>query len=133
MFFGSNMWWYTSLFTSKTQFYKSTIHNPRVEKDAIQRWLYNDVDDVHIFFSYKRIFTKATCMLKIMLLVDLMYINTIFLAKWHYIIWLALITILLLLLFVSFWCLDALFASMDRCMDCDIWGCSIGFITVDEI
>ena len=72
----------------------------------------NDVDDVHIFFSYKRIFTKETCMLKIMLLVYLKYINIIFLAKWHYIIWLALIIIVLPFL-------------LDRCMDYDIWRCSL--------
>ena len=133
MLFGSNMWWYTSHFTSKTSFTNTQSTIQGLKNDAIQRWLYSDVDDVHIFFSYKRIFTKETCMLKIMLLDDLMYINTIFLAKWHYISWLALIIIVLPLLLCSFGGIDALFTSMDRCMDCDIWGCSIGFITIDEI
>ena len=125
MFFGSNMWWYTSHFTSKTSFTNTQSTIQGLKNDAIQRWLYSDVDDVHIFFSYKRIFTKETCMLKIMLLVYLKYINIIFLAKWHYIIWLALITILLLFLLCPFGAIDALFASMDRCMGCDIWICSL--------
>ena len=86
------------------------IHNPQPKgwNDATQKWLCDDDNDVHI----KCVFTKATCMLKIMLLDDLMYINTIFLAKWHYISWLALIIIVLPFL-------------LDRCMDYDIWRCSL--------
>ena len=106
------------------------IHNPQPKgwNDATQKWLCDDDNDVHI----KCVFTKATCMLKIMLLVDLMYVHQCYFPskmKLYYLI----IFLSCPFFLCPFGAIDVIFTSMDICMDCDIWGCSIGFITIDEI